>query len=592
MKDAPRVRHPSESRRPAARTVVPAAALAAAVVLACAAPALGAGSDGTIGTVAGGLFQPRGIAHESSGSNLIVEFGGHRLRRVAGNGGLKTLAGVGGAGFSGDGGPASASQLNGVTDVIVMPSGPYQGTLLADEFNHRIRRIDPSGIITTVAGTGTPGSAGDGGDALLAELQNPRALSANPDGGFLIADEFNNRIRQVGPDGIITTVAGTGAAGAGGNGGPATSASLRRPLGVLSLGAGHFLIADGYNNCVREVEGGVISRVAGACGQEGFRGDGGRAIDSLLYRPRDIVRSADGGYYIADSLNMRVRRISPDGVISTVAGSGVLGGGGDGGPAIEAQLDEPSNLFVESSGDLLVADTENGRLRRVQHPLPVIGTLSPVKVAADGVPVAVVVSGAGFPQSAVGLWKGAPRPTTWIDSTHVSVTLSGADLAAPGNGAISVRAGQAGGDTTAAKTLIIGPRSPNPPPPPPPAPTPAPGATPVVPPSQISSVPPGVAPAPAPARLRIRISVPKRVHEGDRFPLIVRISGPLGGRRVVVQRRVGASFRTASGPAIRAALARRSLMARRSPGRMLVRVVAIGRGGRVTSAAVTVRVVR
>ena len=215
-----------------------AIALAVLASAAVAPAALGAGGDGRITTLSSGLFQPRGIAAEAGGTNLVVDFGGYRLRRVAANGALTTIAGNGVAGFAGDGGPASAAQFDGVTDVIVIASGSYQGILVADEFNHRVRRIDPAGIITTVAGTGVAGNSGDGGPALLAELRNPRALSATPDGGFLIADELNHAIRQVNPDGTIVRVAGTGVAGASGNGGPATSAQLRRPSAWPRSGPG------------------------------------------------------------------------------------------------------------------------------------------------------------------------------------------------------------------------------------------------------------------------------------------------------------------------------------------------------------------
>jgi hypothetical protein len=176
-----------------------AVTLALAVVGLLAGAAGAVGANGDISTVSAGLFQPRGIAHEASGSNLVVEFSGHRLRRVSAGGGLSTVAGNGAAGYAGDGGPASASQLDGVTDVIVIDSGPYQGILVADEFNQRVRRIDPSGTITTVAGIGTAGYAGDGGPAAMAALRNPRALAPTGDGGFLIADELNHAIRPQRP---------------------------------------------------------------------------------------------------------------------------------------------------------------------------------------------------------------------------------------------------------------------------------------------------------------------------------------------------------------------------------------------------------
>ncbi|HMN97907.1 MAG TPA: PKD domain-containing protein, partial [Miltoncostaeaceae bacterium] len=439
------------------RTAVARLALRLAVavaVLSCAAPAMAAAGDGAFTTVASGLGQPRGIAVESSGSRLVVDLTSDRLWRISPSGVKTTVAGGGAPGFSGDGGPATSAQLDYPTDVITIGSGPYQGILIADEYNQRIRRIDPSGVISTVAGDGVAGFAGDGGAATSAHLRNPRALSATGDGGFLIADELNHRIRQVSPSGTITTVAGTGTAGYAGDGGSPTSAKLRRPLGVEWVAIGRFLIADGYNDCIREVSGGTIRTIAGRCGEPGFGGDGGAATSALLSRPRDIVRSPDGGIYFPDSLNHRIRRIAPDGVISTVAGTGTAGN--TTGPALESNLREPSNVLLEPSGDLLVADTNNGLLRKLQQPLPTISSLAPARASADGTPITLTVNGSGFTSSAVVLWQGSPRPTTRVSSTRLTAVISGSDVAAEGTASISVRAGLGGGDESATAAFTIG----------------------------------------------------------------------------------------------------------------------------------------
>jgi hypothetical protein len=342
---------------------------------------LGAGaSPGTIQTVAGtgvdghdgdggpatsaAIDHPRGIAVLPDGGFVFVEPFANTVRRVGPDGAIATVAGDGSAGFSGDDGPASAAALNGVHGVGLLPDGSL---VLADPGNHRIRRVWPNGTITTVAGNGIRGSSGDASLATAAELDNPRGLAALPDSGFLIADTDNQRVRRVWPDGTITTVAGNGFSGFVGDGGPAISAELDRPFGVSPTRDGGFLIADASNQRVRRVSpGGVITTVAGT-GTAGFSGDGGPATAAELDNPHNIVALPDGGVLIADTFNNRVRRVWPDGTITTVAGTGVSGFSGDGGPAAAAELNQPKALAVlpDDSG-FLVGDAVNNRIRLVR----------------------------------------------------------------------------------------------------------------------------------------------------------------------------------------------------------------------------------
>jgi NHL repeat len=221
--------------------------------------------------------------------------------------------------------------------------------------------------ITTVAGNGVDGHSGDGGPAAEAAIDHPRGIAVTPDGGFVFAAPFLPSIRRVGADGRITTVAGTGAAGFSGDGGPATAAQVNLVHGVALLPDGSIVLADTSNHRIRRVApNGVITTVAGT-GTFGFSGDGGPAAAAQIAAPRGIATLPDGSILLPDSGNHRVRRISPAGVITTVAGSGTPGFSGDGGPALAAQLNLPFAVspLPGSAGGFLIADAGNSRIRRV-----------------------------------------------------------------------------------------------------------------------------------------------------------------------------------------------------------------------------------
>jgi ribosomal protein S11 len=312
------------------------------------------------------INMPSGVAATADGGFLIADTFNNRVRRVSPAGTITTVAGTGAAGFSGDGGPATAAELDSPDGVAATADG---GFLIADTFNNRVRRVSPAGTITTVAGSGTAGFSGDGRAATAAELSAPVAVAAAADGGFLIADANNERVRRVSPAGTITTVAGTGTAGFSGDGGPAIAAEISDPEGVAATADGGFLIADTANNRVRRVSpAGTITTVAGT-GTAGFSGDGGPATAAELDSPEGVAATADGGFLIADTINNRVRRVSPAGTITTVAGSGTAGFSGDGGAATAAELNGPNEVTATAEGGFLVADTNNSRVRFVDADL-------------------------------------------------------------------------------------------------------------------------------------------------------------------------------------------------------------------------------
>jgi sugar lactone lactonase YvrE len=255
--------------------------------------------------------------------------------------------------------------LNYPTGVAVDAAG---NLFIADEANNRVRKVNPGGVISTVAGNGTQGYSGDGGPATSAELYYPYGVAVDTAGNLFIADEGNNRIRMVTPGGVISTVAGNGIfgfSGHNGDGGPATSAMLAAPEDVAVDTAGNLFIADTWSNSVRKVTpGGVISTVAGN-GTGGYSGDGGPATSAILAAPEDVAVDTAGNLFIADDGNQRIRMVTPGGVISTVAGNGTGGYSGDGGPATSAELYYPSGVAVDTAGNLFIADFDNQRVRMV-----------------------------------------------------------------------------------------------------------------------------------------------------------------------------------------------------------------------------------
>jgi sugar lactone lactonase YvrE len=365
------------------------------------------------------LNYPYGVAADTAGNLFIADVGNSRIRRVdAATGIIMTVAGIGGSGYSGDGGPATSAAFFVVHGVAVDAAG---NLFIADSGNDCIRRVDAiTGIITTVAGNGSPGFSGDAGPATSAALNLPYGVAVDASGNLFVAEYENHRIRRIdGVTGIITTVAGDGTLG---NGGPAVNAALALPRGVSVDVSGNLFVADFNNYRIRRVNTttGTITDVATSWSQPlavavdasgniffsdfgrirrvdaitatittvagnllpGFSGDGGPATSAELNYPQGLAVDPAGNLFIADSGNERLRRVdAATGIIMTVAGNGTHGYSGDGGPATSATFDGPYGVAVDAAGNLFISDWWNSCIRRVDAITGIITT-----VAGNGFP--------------------------------------------------------------------------------------------------------------------------------------------------------------------------------------------------------------
>ena len=303
-----------------------------------------------------------GIATDPEGNLYIAHRSQNRIRKISANGTITTIAGDGIAGYSGDGIPALESSLN-------FPAGLFfdKGNLyVADRNNHRIRKIDADGIISTVAGIGKPGCCNDNGPAIEASLNFPSDIAVDAKGNIYISDRSNNRIRKVNFDGVITTIAGLGKPGYGGDFGPAERALLKYPFGISFDSKENLYIADRGNNRVRKIDKrGIITTIAGD-GTHSFGGDYGPANYSSLAFPTDVIIDSLGVIYIADRNNNRVRKIDQLGVITTLMGLNQTEFNGDNEIAAETTLHLPFALAFNGEDRLLVVDRNHFRVREVK----------------------------------------------------------------------------------------------------------------------------------------------------------------------------------------------------------------------------------
>lgn len=354
-----------------------------------------------------------------------------------------TVAGNGTHGYSGDGGMATNATLF-APGAIVRDS---QGDLyIADTTNNVIREVKTNGVIVTIAGTGAAGYAGDGGFAINAQLNQPSGLAIDAQGNLYIADTGNNVIREITLNGMISTVAGNGEAGDLGDNGPATSANLNTPIGLAFDRQGNLLIADSINNRVREVEvGGTIITFAGT-GSKGFAGDDGPATSAKLFRPSGVAVDANGNVYIADTGNMRVRKVTLDGIIHTAAGIGTQGDLGDGGPATNAELAQPGGVGVDAAGHLFIADTDNNVIREVT----LDGTIT--TVAGSGTPG---FSGDNGPPTSAGLRLPSGVTFDSAGDLYIADTGNNAIRAIPNGRAITVDPGPTTTTVTASASSVV-----------------------------------------------------------------------------------------------------------------------------------------
>jgi hypothetical protein len=336
----------------------------------------GFSGDGGAATSAA-LYEPWGVAVDLTGNLFIADDYYGRIRKVDKNGIITTVAGGKYNGL-GNGGAATNAELSAPKAVAVDATG---NLFIADTINWLIRKVDTNGIISAVAGNGTNGYSGDGGAATNAELNWPEGVAVDAIGNLFIGDLENRRVRKVSTDGIITTVAGNGGWGYSGDGGAATNAEVASPQGVAVDATGNLFIADLYNNVIRKVDtNGIITTVAGngygaRYNTGGYSGDGGAATNAELNEPAGVALDAIGSVFIADSYNNVIRKVDTNGIITTVAGNGYgagswEGGGysGDGGTATNAELNNLFGVAVDAIGNLLIADAWNNRIRKVVTP--------------------------------------------------------------------------------------------------------------------------------------------------------------------------------------------------------------------------------
>lgn len=307
---------------------------------------------------------PSDVAVDKFGNVYIADRNNSRIRKIDVSGIITTISGNGTSGFSGDGGPAISAVLGRPTGITLDSTG---NIYFLDRDNNRIRKINTSGIITTIAGNGTTGYSGDGGNATLATFGNGFGISSDKTGNIFIADYENHVIRKVNTAGIITTVAGTGISGISGDGGLAINAKLNFPNWVAVDFYGNIFISDMNNNKIRKVSiTGIISTFAGNnFGSPGFGGDGGLATLAFLSQPQDIDIDSIGNVYVQDGNNDRIRVINTSGIINTYAGNGTLGYSGDGGLAPFANIGGRSGICVDNNSNLYLAESYTNRIRKV-----------------------------------------------------------------------------------------------------------------------------------------------------------------------------------------------------------------------------------
>lgn len=340
-------------------------------------------------------LEPAGIAYDAQGDLYIADAARNQVYESTVGGVLRVVAGTGVQGFGGDGGTAAGAMLNRPVGVAVGADGTLY---IADTGNERVRAVSVTGVIATVAGDGVRGFGGDGGMAMVAELDEPSGVAVGVGGVLLIADRGNERVRAV-SDGVITTFAGDGVEGFAGDGGAAIAAELDGPVAVACASDGRVFVVDARNERVRVVAGdGTIATFAGT-GVAGFAGDGGAAVAAELFGPRGVAVLADGSVLIADAGNRRVRMVGVNGVISTIAGSGVQGASGEGVAGGAASLNEARAVGVSGFGAPVFADLRGRVVRALLGNGELYGAAGLVAARTSSVkatvPASVVYGGGG-----------------------------------------------------------------------------------------------------------------------------------------------------------------------------------------------------
>lgn len=376
------------------------------------------------------LHAPVGVAVDDYGAVSIAEESAYRVRKIYPDHRIRTLAGTGAQGFSGDGGLATAARLS---DPVAVVTDTLGNAWIADYAGSRVRRVRSDGLIMTVAGTGTAGFRGDGGPAELAQLNRPRGLAVDDYGALYIADSRNHRVRKVDRSGLITTVAGSGVRGYSGELGLAIRAQLDTPAAVAVGNDGSLYIAEQGNHVIRVVRPGGFVFTAAGNGVRGYSGDGGDATAARLDSPTGVAVDSSGNLYIADTGNHRIRRVALTGRIETIAGDGNPGFAGDGGSARQARLRFPTAVAVDFRGRIFVADTGNRRVRLLVGGIPPDQIVEPEGEStvlhsasyragpfAPGQLVSVFGNGIGPAQLRI---NGMPAPVLWAGSDQLNAQI-------------------------------------------------------------------------------------------------------------------------------------------------------------------------
>lgn len=374
---------------------------------------VGTGTSGFLGdggaATAARIQRVYGLCVDNAGNIYIPDYGNHRIRKVSTDGTISTIVGNGTAAFAGDGGAATAASLWGPRGVALDTSG---NLYIADENNFRIRKVTPSGIISTVAGNGSYGFAGDGGQATAARLASPASIAIDRSGNMYIADMGNNRVRKVTTSGIISTIAGNGTSSPTGDGSQATAAAVPLPHGIKVDNDGNIYVTNHSTHRVRKISTtGIISTIAGT-GTAGTTGDGGAATAARINAPYGLHLDNAGNIYIACMTGNNVRKIDASGNISTFAGSGSTGFFGDGGAATAASIYEPYAIANDPSGNIIIADSRNFRIRKV--------SLGPPTITLTGTANVCVGSFSTLTPSATGgTWSSSDTTKATVNSSGV-----------------------------------------------------------------------------------------------------------------------------------------------------------------------------
>ncbi len=371
------------------------------------------------------LLQPASVALDTLGNLYIAETGAHRVRKVTASGAIETSFGNGVPGFIGDGAPSAGSPSSGPAGVAVDSTGAL---IVAEAGNHRVRRI-AAGRVSTLIGTGDAGTTAEAKRGPETRLRAPRGLCVDSLDAVFVVDTGNHRVLRLGPDSLVTLAAGAGDAGDGGDDGPARAARLNQPLACAIDANGNLLIADTLNHRIRQVAPqGTISTIAGT-GVPGVSGDEGPAALARLSAPAGIAVDPGGSVFISDTGNHRIRQITPDGIIHSIAGGNWSGFTGDDGLASSALLHSPGGLQLDRSGSLYFADTGNNRVRRLVPIASAAASLTELSVLnaasllegpiAPGEILTIFAAGLGPEEGSVGSFDSMGRLATNVDGTEV-----------------------------------------------------------------------------------------------------------------------------------------------------------------------------